>query len=77
MNVSIVNQWKFHGEYEDYLPILMKRAEINAQMNGPNWKHRKTTRGLRSIDENEPTQETRSWSEENLGHLDLMRADTE
>jgi hypothetical protein len=32
--VFIVNQQEFHGEYEDYLPILMKHAEINAEMIG-------------------------------------------
>ena len=30
----IVNQQEFHGEYEDYLPILMKHAEINVEMIG-------------------------------------------
>ena len=32
--LDIVNQWEFHGEYEDYLPILMKHTEINVQMIG-------------------------------------------
>jgi hypothetical protein len=34
--VFIVNQQEleFHGEYEDYLPILMKHAEINVEMIG-------------------------------------------
>jgi hypothetical protein len=64
LNESIVNQWEFYGQYEDYLPILMKHAEINVHMKGPNWKHQKTTRGLGGVDENEPTQEMRSWSKE-------------
>jgi hypothetical protein len=48
--VFIVNQQEFHGEYEDYLPILMKHAEINAEMIGCTGKAERCLDGLTRAD---------------------------
>jgi hypothetical protein len=48
--VFIVNQQEFHGEYEDYLPILMKHTEINAEMIGCTGKAEQCLDGLMRAD---------------------------
>jgi hypothetical protein len=67
--VFIVNQQEFHGEYKDYLPILMKHAEINAEMIGCTGSIRKPLEAREAL--------MRIKDKQNHGCLDgLMRADT-
>ena len=66
--VFIVNQQEFHGEYEDYLPILMKHTEINAEMIGCTGSIRKPLEAQGAL--------MRIKDKQNHGCLNgLMRAD--